>query len=451
MNKNTTKNDSKLLLFSFNDSLSADFEGGQISSDGGLVLLREFDKKTSYFQGLNACIRDPRSSYLVIHEQEELLRQRIFQIALGYEDADDSDLLRYDPLFQLTVKNGRIEKLASQPTMSRLENRISEEEIARINNFLVDNYIKSRKNPPKEIVLDLDSTDDPTHGCQQLSMFNGYYGENMYHPLLISEASSQLLVGFFLRPGNVHTSHDVLEYLEPVIKKLKEFFPEARIIIREDAGFSFPEMYTFCENKKLELGYAISIASNSVLQKKAQKTLSRARKCFKKSKKKEPIRLYTSFRYQTKSWKKKRRVVVKVEITKEGEDIRFVVANMKGEAKDIYKFFSQRGECENRIKEVKNGFKADRLSCHGFWANYFRLLLHACAYNFIILFKDNLGKTELAEAQIETLRLKLLKVGVWIKQTVRKIWAHISSSWPFRGIFQQVYFAIRGSPAYSLA
>lgn len=454
MNKNTTKSDLKQLLFSFDGTLTADFKGGEISSDGGLLLLREFDNKISFLQGLNNCIFDPRNEFLIIHEQEEMLRQRLFQIALGYEDADDSDLLRLDPLFQLTVKNkeGRkalfeADELASQPTISRLENRINQSEIDRINNFLLNNYIKSRKNTPKQIVVDVDSTDDPTHGNQQLSMFNGYYGQPVYHPLLISEPESQLLLGAFLRPGNVHTAHGVLEYLAPIIKELKGNFAKANLVVRADAGFSSPETHQFCEKENLQ--YAIGIPSNNNLYKTMQPKLSQARTTFEKQN--EPVYLYASFKYRAESWSKQRRVIAKLEITKDKEDLRFVVTNLKGKAKDIYEFYCQRGDSENRIKEVKHGFKADRLSCHNFSANYFRLLLSTCAYNFITLFKKSTGQEELKDAQIQTLKLKLFKVGVWIKKTTRKIWAHISSAWPFQALFQRAYWAIRGAPAYSLA
>ncbi|MFC1496305.1 IS1380 family transposase [Candidatus Margulisiibacteriota bacterium] len=454
MNKNNRKSNQEQLFFSFNDKLVADFNGGQVSSDGGLVLLREFDKKTSFIQSLNKCIQDPRNPLFVAHQQEELLRQRIFQIVLGYEDADDSDLLRHDPLFQLTVKNHKekkifqlneIKELASQPTISRLENRIFEEEISWMNNFLLGNYIKSRKKPPKSVVLDLDSTNDPTHGHQQLSMYHGYYGETIYHPLLIYEDESKLCLGAFLRPGNVHTANNALECLRPIVKRLKNAFPKTKITIREDAGFSSPENYQFCEDEGLI--YVVGIGPNNILKKLAKKDLTKARKLFKKNK--GTVHLYNSFKYKAESWDKKRKIVYKIEINEHKEEIRFVVTNKKGNPRPVYELYGRRGNCENQIKEYKIGFKADRLSCHRFWANYFRLLLHACAYNFIALFKINLK--ELAGAQIDTLRLKLFKVGAWIQESTRRIWLHLSSSWPFRSLFQQAYKAIRGSPAFSLA
>lgn len=456
MNKNTTKqNESQALLFSFNKSIAADFKGGRISSDGGLVLLREFDKKISFIKGLDGRIKDPRNPLFVIHEQEELLRQRIFQIALGYEDADDSDILRHDPLFQLAVKNkeGRkalfeIEELASQPTISRLENRVMEDEIAGINNFLSDNYIKTREKPPKEIVLDIDSTDDPTHGNQQLSMFHGYYGLTIYHPLLITELTSKLLLGAFLRAGNVHTADHVLEHLSPIVKKLKDKFPETKIVLREDSGFSSPSMYDYC--KKENLSFVIGVPTNKVLEKKVKPYLAKAERLFEKGDQ-SPIQLYVSFKYKAESWNRQQKIVAKIEINKHSTDIRYVAASLKGKAKEIYEFYTKRGECENRIEELKNGFKADRLSCHNFYANYFRLLLHACACNFISLLRSNLKNTELAEAKIDTLRIKLFKVGAWVNETVRKIWVRFSSSWPFRDLFNQTYRAIAKSPHYSLS
>jgi len=212
-NNTTSGNTSKQLSFSFNDKIRADFKGGDITSDGGVVMLRDFDEKISFIKGLSKCINDPRHPLLTIHKQEELLRQRMFQIVLGYEDADDSDLLRNDPLFQVSVKEKdwrliEIEELASQPTVTRLENRVSEEEIEKLNKFLTDTYIKSVKAKgkcPDTITLDIDSTDAKTHGYQQMSLFHGYYGATIYHPLLITDIETKLVLGAYLRPGNVHT------------------------------------------------------------------------------------------------------------------------------------------------------------------------------------------------------------------------------------------------------
>jgi hypothetical protein len=462
VNKNTTKsNKNKQLLFSFNQSAVADFKGGKISSDGGLVLLREFDDKISFIKGLNKRINDPRNPFFIIHEQEELLRQRIFQIALGYEDADDSDLLRLDPLFQVSVKNGKkaVDELASQPTITRMENRVCEKDLGMINDFLLDTYIKSTKSgkkSPKRIVLDIDSTDDPTHGNQQMSMFHGYYEQTMYHPLIISELTSKLMLGAFLRAGNVHTAHNVLEYLSPIVKKLKEQFPNVEITLRQDSGFSSSEMYNFCKDE--DLSFAIGIAGNDVLYDKIHARLEEVRKEFKKNNggkeendEIEPVRTYVSFNYKAKSWKRQQRVVAKIEKDKHKEDIRFVATNLKGKSQEIYEFYTKRGDCENRIEELKNGFNADRLSCHDFRANYFRLLLHVCAYNFISLLRSNLNNSELAEAKIDTIRLKLLKVGAWINKTFRRIWIHFSSSWPFMDLFNELYEKIKKSPQYCLS
>lgn len=454
MQKDTTKTTPKQLKFSFNESIVADFNGGDISSDGGLVLLREFDSKTSFVQSINNTINDPRDPRFILHEQEELLRQRIFQIALGYEDADDADRLRHDPLFQLAIKNKKrrilfpIDELASQPTLSRLENRIAENELARLNDTLLDNYIKSQNQKPRAITLDIDSTNDPTHGQQQMSMFHGYYEQTMYHPLLITEITSQMLLGAYLRPGNVHTADNVLTHLLPVVRKLKSAFPKTKIILRQDSGFSSAEMYAFCQAEGLS--FIVGIAANNILKKKIASQLKMARKMFRKDKESQTLKIYTSIRYKAKSWQRSARVIVKIEINKHTEDVRFVATDLPGRAKELYEVYTRRGECENRIEELKNGFKADRLSCQSFNANYFRLLLHSFAYNFIVLLRNSLNCPGLVGAKIDTLRLKLFKVGVWINKTTRKIWAHFSSAWPFRNLFFEAYHSIAKSPHYSL-
>lgn len=456
--KDNTKNNSinKQILFTFNDKITADFKGGDITSDGGAVLLREFDKKISFIKGLSKCINDPRNPLLVTHKQEELLRQRMFQIALGYEDADDSDTLRQDPLFQVSVKEDdwrliETEELASQPTITRLENRVQDKEIDEMNKFLTDTYIKSvgvKGKHPETITLDIDSTDAPTHGAQQLSFFHGYYEETMYHPLLITEIESKFLLGAYLRPGNVHTAHEAEKYISPVVNRLKSTFPATKIILREDSGFSSPKPYNYC--KREGLFFAIGVATNKVLEKKIEKYLTKARQLFAEGNQ-ETVKLYVSFRYKAESWDRQQRIVAKIEINKHGEEIRYVATNIKGKAKNVYGFYTKRGECENRIEELKNGFSADRLSCHKFYANYFRLLLHSCAYNFTMLLKRNVKSEELADVKIDTFRIKVLKVGAWIKKTVRKIWVHFSSAWPFRNLFEEIYQSIINSPPYSLA
>lgn len=455
---NTTTNlpKSHQLLFSFNRKLTADFKGGDITSDGGAVLLREFDDKISFIKGISKCINDPRDPLLVIHKQEELIRQRMFQIVLGYKDADDSDILRYDPLFQVSVKEDtwrliEREELASQPTMSRLENRVQEKETENMNNFLVTTYIRSMKakgNDPEAITLDIDSTDDPTHGEQQFSLFHGYYEETMYHPLLITDIESGLILGSYLRPGNVHTAYEEEKHIAPVIQKLKKAFPLTRIVLREDSGFSSPGKYNYCKSEGLL--FTIGIAANKVLGKKIERYLEKARELFELGGQ-ETIRRYVSFRYRAGSWNRQQRIVAKIEINKHGEEIRYVATNLTGTAQSIYEFYIKRGECENRIEELKNGFYADRLSCHRFYANYFRLLLHSCAYNFIMLLKRTVKNKDLADVKIDTFRLRVLKVGAWIKETVRKIWVHFSSAWPFRKLFEEIYYSISHSPPYSLA
>lgn len=414
--------------------------------------MREFDNKLSFTKGIDNCINDPRNQFLIIHEQEELLRQRIFQIALGYEDADDSDLLRLDPLFMISVKNKKAEELASQPTITRLENRITKTELDSINTFLLNNYIQYattiKENKTEPIVIDMDSTDDPTYGNQQMSMFHGYYEQNIYHPLLVFENTSKLLLGAFLRPGNVHTADNAMEHLSPIITKVKSSFSGKELIFRADSGFSSPKTYDYCNSEGIS--FVVGVPSNNVLIKKIDPYLELARKRHKE--KNEKVLIFVSFRYKASTWSRQQKMVAKIEINSHKEDIRFITTNMKGKAKDIYEFYTGRGDSENRIEELKNGFKADRLSCHEFNANYFRLLLHSCAYNFISLLRNIVdSNSALAQAKIDTFRLKLLKVGAWINETTRRIWVRFSTAWPYRNMFLEIYEKIKVSPQFCLA
>ncbi|MFO8148294.1 MAG: IS1380 family transposase [Gillisia sp.] len=421
------------------------FEGGQITSDAGLIPLKEFDERREITEEVNECITDSRQDNLIKHKQLEMIRQRVYQIAAGYEDGNDCDLLRNDPAIKLAVgKESFSDELASQPTISRLENRITQQDIEKLNEENINRYINSRAEVPEEVILDIDSTDDETHGSQQLTFFNGFYGQYMYHPILIYEAERGHLLSVKLRRGTAHTAEGAEEMVKKVIDRIKVAFPETKIIVRGDSGFGNPQMYNTCE----DIEYALGIKSNAVLKRKAQKVLVRAISEYEKSQK--PVRLYNSFIYKAKSWKKSRRIRFKAECNSEGTNLRFCVSNKKGRTKDIFKFYNARGECENRIKELKNGFAGDRLSCSKFLANAFRLTLHSLSYSLVNLFREKiLCNTELATAQIETLRYKLFKIGAQIKETCRKIWIKMSGGWPYRNLYGQIHKAVacNGPPA----
>ena len=418
------------------------FRGGEITTDAGLLPLREFDQRFQLTERMDDCISDSRVSYLIDHQQKEMLRQRLYQIVAGYEDVDDCDLLRNDAAMKLMADKKDLSKpLASQPTITRLENRVNWEEIENLNNLNLDWFINTREKEPEEIILDIDSTDDPAYGKQQLVLFNGFYGRYMYNPLLLFEGKSGHLLSVLLRGGTAHSSKFADEILKKTIDRLKEKFPTTKFYSRGDSGFGVPAVYELCEQEDVK--YAFGIIGNSVLQRKAAKLLTKAKRVYKKTGK--ATRFYTSFLYSAKSWKRKRRICVKAECNSEGTNLRFIVTNMKGRSRDIFAFYNSRGECENRIKEIKNGFAADRLSCHTYLANSFRLNLHGLAYNLVNLFREKiLATTTLAKAQIDTLRYKLFKIGAWVKESCRRIWVKLASGWPYRNLFRQIHPIVVG-------
>jgi len=419
------------------------FCGGEITTDAGLIPLREFDQRFQLTEGMDDCISDSRVSYLIDHQQKEMLRQRLYQIVAGYEDVDDCDLLRNDAMMKLMAGKKDFNKpLASQPTITRLENRVNWEEIENLNNLNLDWFIKTREEEPEEIILDIDSTDDPAYGKQQLVLFNGFYDQYMYNPLLLFEGKSGHLLSALLRGGTAHSSKFADEMLKKTIDRLKEKFPTTKFYSRGDTAFGVPADYELCEQEDVK--YAFGIIGNSILQTKAAKLLTKAKEVYKKTGK--ATRFYTSFLYSAKSWKKKkRRICAKAECNSEGTNLRFTVTNIKGRSRDIFAFYNDRGECENRIKEIKNGFAADRLSCHTYLANSFRLNLHCLAYNLVNLFREKiLATTTLAKAQIDTLRYKLFKIGAWVKESCRRIWVKLASGWPYRNLFRQIHLTVRG-------
>lgn len=429
----------------FGKEIIACFDGGRMTSDGGGLLLREIDKRYGVTASAASSIRDQRDPERTLHDIIALLRQRIFSIALGYEDANDAHTLKSDPA--LKVMSGRLPEtgadLASQPTISRFENRVASRDLRRLADFLADLYIRTHPGSPPWIVLDMDATDDPTHGNQQLSFFHGYYEQHMYHPLLIFDGLDGFPLAAILRPGNVHASKAAVSVLKRLIKKLKKAYPQTHILLRADAGFAIPALYRFLE--KQSVSYVIGMITNNRLREKVEHLTIQAQQAFEQTGQKQ--RLFTSFRYKADSWKRSRRVVAKVEWLSKGPNQRFVVTNLTGSPSTIYDdIYVLRGEAENRIKELKLDLKADRLSCHRFLANQFRLLLHTMAYCLFWLLRRHLQETELSAAQAGTIRLKLLKIGARVSQTSRRVWFHMASSYPYQSLFVRLVNNIRAAP-----
>lgn len=430
----------KQLTFSFikRQKVTVDFEGGEITSDSGLLLVRQADKAMQLIKGVARSITDRRDNRYTDHDLETLLRQRTYQIVAGYEDCNDANVVRRDPALK-TACGRRLndEDLGSQPTLSRLENSIANKDLYRIGEYFVDLYIRrNRKRKPKRIILDLDGTDDPTYGDQQLTFFHGYYDQYMYHPLVIYDADTGELITAVLRAGNRHASYGVVAILRRIVPKLKEVFPKTEIILRGDAGFAVPDMYEYCEEEKLK--YVIGLIRNDVLERMIKALLEKAHTQYIKTGQKQ--RIFKAGRYKAGSWEKERRVIMKAEWLTQGPNSRFVVTNLSHEPKELYEFYPERGgTCEVRIDEFKNGLKADRLSCHRFVANQFRLFLHMAAYWLVLRLREALRKTEFASMQIQQLRLRLLKIGGQVIQTARRVWFRLASGYPWKNIFALVY------------
>ena len=417
--------------------VTVDFAGGNLTTDSGLLLVRQLEDRMGLIRDLAACLPDRRDPAKVRHSMFELLLQRVLQIVGGYEDANDAETLRFDPALKAAV--GRAPEsgadLASQPTLSRLENAVTPAVMRRMSRVLLTHYLRHRPHPGRAIILDLDATDDPTHGQQEFSFFHGFYDQHMYHPLLCYDGASGDLISVMLRPGKAHAAAGVRRMLRPIVRQIRACWPEVEIIVRADAGFCVPRLYRFCERHNL--GYVIGLIGNQTLKALHAPLLRQAEELFAQDQHK--VRLMGEVGYRAQSWEGFRRVVMKAEVMPEGTNRRFVVTNLLAEPKELYDFYVRRGEVENRIKDLKLGLAVDRLSCHRFLANQMRLLLHAAAYVLMHTIRQLLGGTELAGAQFDTIRLRLLKIGARVRQTARRIWVHLASSYPGRELWEHLH------------
>jgi len=409
------------------------FDGGEISSDAGLLLLAEADRQLGLTRRLAECLVDRRQPGKVQQSFHDMLRQRVFGIACGYSDQNDFDTLRSDPVHKLAA--GRApsgDDLASQPTLSRFENSVGRTQLLRMGEVMLEGFIhRHRQRPPREIILDADATDDPTHGQQELSFYHGYYNCHCYLPLLVyaqADAGEQELVASVLRPGNVHAGRGAVSVLRRLVERLRAAFPNTRVILRADSGLALPEVYQWAE--QAEIFYLIGLARNSRLEEIAEPAMRKARALFEETG--EKAKLFRTLWYAAESWTKERQVVVKAEVLEKGENPRFVVHNLPWRADEVYSFYTERGEVENRIKELKLDLESGRTSCHRFLANQFRLMLHAAAFVLLQFIRAKLAGTELARAQCHRLRLCLLKVGARVRQSARRIWLQLPSSYPWQ-------------------
>jgi hypothetical protein len=412
--------------------IEANFTGGNVSSDGGLMLLRQADRRLGLTRALDAVLHDPRDPALITHRQIDLLRQRIYGLAAGYEDLNDHDTLRNDLLWQSAVD--REGELASSPTLCRLENRADAKAAWAFHKVLLDQFIASHKSPPKELILDFDATDDRVHGNQAGRHFHGYYGDWCFLPLYVF-CGEQLLCAY-LRPSNIDAARHSAAVLKLLVKTLRGAWPQVKIIVRADSGFCRRRLLAWCERNAVN--YIVGLAKNARLNALACDLHQRATEEFEATGEKQ--RLFGDIQYASGTWTRERRVIAKAEVTDKGPNPRYVVTNLEGDAQALYdEVYCARGEMENRIKEQQLGLFADRTSCSDWWANQFRLLLSACAYVLMeAVRRIGLAGTELARAQVGTIRLKLLKIGTVIVRNTRRIRLYFSSAYPYQEILRMV-------------
>jgi hypothetical protein len=409
----------------FRRSLQADTQGGTITSDAGSLLLREADRDLAFTESLARCIPDPRDPRKTTHSVLAMLRQRVYGIALGYEDLNDHDSLRLDDVFKILAEKD--EDLASSPTLCRFENRIPREALWRMSGVFVDAFVRSFDVPPEEIVLDLDATDDRVHGGQEGRFFHGYYDHYCFLPLYVF-CGPQLLAAY-LRPSNIDASKHSRPVLRLLVNRLRKAWPGVRIVLRADSGFARWKLMRWCDREGID--YVLGLARNPRLLQKAKALMARAERRFRKTEAKQ--RLFGAFAYGADTWDRKRRVIAKAEHGSQGSNPRFVVTSLEGAPETIYDWiYCARGDMENRIKEQQLDLFADRTSAHHFLTNQFRLLLASAAYVLLDHIRaKGLEGTELASAQCGTIRLKLLKIGARIVRSARRIVVHVSSAYPF--------------------
>jgi hypothetical protein len=416
----------------------ADFDGGLISSDTGLLPIRQLDHRLGWTAAVTDVLDDSRQAGKVDHDLLAMVRQRLFGLIAGYEDANDHTRLRHDPILQ-TVADSDGKALSSQPTLSRFENAVTARQIARLNRLLVKMFIQRMGcREPKRLILDIDPTDDPCHGHQQLALFNGFYGQYMYLPNMVFERATGMLLGVRLRGGNADAASRVVQTLKPIVRALRAKWPKLDILIRADAGFATPRLYRFCESEHLD--YLIGFVATRPLKDRTDWALDWLTERFERDA--QPCRWRGGFAHQAGSWGHARRVVYKVEVNDQGTNRRFVITNCKGTPRELWPIYDDRGTAETFIDEFKNGLSMDRLSCRRFVANAFRLLLTAVAYNLMRAYRDMLAGTQLETASIETIRSRLIKIGSRVRRTVRRVWVHITGGFPLREVLARAHLAI---------
>jgi len=438
--------------------LVARFDQAHASSDGGMVLLKAVDDRLGVTRQLAASLTDRRQPGKVQHEVVELVRQRVFGIAGGYADCNDSARLAHDPVHKLLLERDPLAgpALASQPTLSRFENAVGRHELYLASVVLADLVIEHHRarlqGRARRITIDLDPTDDPTHGQQEFTFFNGHYDTWCYLPLVATLTFNaepiQYLVAAVLRPGNSPAKRGAIGLLTRLCRRLRVAFPRTILLVRLDGGFASPEVLDGLDAEGVE--YVVAMASNARLVKRSRRLMGRARVLSKASGQTE--HLYGDTRYAARKWRRKRRIVMKAEVVRHPgrapkNNPRFVITNLADAPETVYQIYCARGDMENRLKELHHGLEMDRTSCERFTANQFRVLLTATAYILFQTLQHHAQGTACADAQVSTLRERLVKLAAWVERSVRRIVLHLPTSFPWLVTWRQIALAVGAAPA----
>jgi len=412
--------------------VEVNFSGGDVTSDGGALLLRQVDRLLGLTAKVSRALTDSRRKASCEHDVLSLLRQRVYGLALGHEDVNDHELLRRDPALQTAVN--RDCSLASSATLCRFENRADRETAWAIHKMMVEEFILSHKRAPKRLILDFDATDDTVHGCQEGRFYHGYYDSYCFLPLYVF-CGQRLLVSY-LRRSDIDQAKHAWAILSLLVKRFRQAWPDVEIVFRGDSGFCRWRMLRWCDRHSV--GYILGIAKNGRLNRLAEPLLEAAASAFAATGEKQ--RLFGDIVYAARTWDKKRRVIVKAEHVSKGSNPRYVVTNLAGSAEALYeKLYCARGDMENRIKEQQLDLFSDRTSCHRWWSNQFRLLLSSLAYTLLEAIRRlALAGTGLAHAQCNSIRLKLLKIGAVVLRNTRRVRLLLSSSYPYQELFFKV-------------
>lgn len=428
------------------------FDAPEISSDAGLLLLRQVDEQLGLTRGFAAHLPDDRDPGRIEHSRLEQTRQRVYLIAAGYEDANDSDQLRHDPLCKTVCERtpNDLKGLSSQPTLSRFENAPNRRSVCRLTRWFEQSYCESLDPNQDVVILDIDTTDDPTHGHQQLTFFHGFHDQYMYHPVLVFDGISGQLITAILRPGNRHPSRGAKGTLRRLILSIRRRCPGAAIVVRADSGFCSPRVLRALERLDREIGavdYVFGMAKNKRLNRRLEPTMQQARE---RRVGREKVTLFTRFKYAAKSWERTRHVIGKAQITRQGENPRYVITSLCEFPPDmIYRAYCERGRCELWIKDLKNSLAADRLSCSRFLANAFRLLLHSLAYRLMHKLREIVAplSEKLGVAQMGTLRLRLIRVAAMVTESTRRILVRLPRAFPEAALFSTLLGVLAPAPA----